>query len=71
MILLDNSMFDDGSIECKNFFLATPDETLVFEWDGVQKRFPDLSKTIAQCVKGGGRHFTLMYKGELCELQWD
>ena len=39
MILLDNRMFDDGSIDCKNFFIATHDSSYVCEYDHILKHF--------------------------------
>ena len=42
-IILEESMFDDGSLDCVNFVVATQNEySEVISWEYFQVKFPEL-----------------------------
>jgi hypothetical protein len=71
MVLLPVEMFDDGSIECKTFCFATEDDALVFEWDSIQKRFPEFVNQIREAIAAKKQYIGVQYNGQYCEFQWD
>jgi hypothetical protein len=67
-IFLDNSMFDDGSIECKNFIVANDEGSYNCEWNWIESTFPNLLDTIKEAIRLGKRYVTTP-EGE--EISWD
>lgn len=76
VLLLDNSMFDDGSVECRNFVFCTADAAYNAEWDLVQRCIP-YPELILEAIARGKHHVNvksigLQYSGDLVlEIQWD
>lgn len=75
-IMLDNSMFDDGSIECKNFTLVVGAEYDIIqcEWDYILKHYTVLvHKDIREAISKGQRH--IVYDNGnphgYCAISWD
>lgn len=72
-ILLENSLFDDGSFECFNFFLAHDDGT-----DQVDSKHPFIEECKAEieaAMSRGERHIQvksgLVFAGlTVYEIQW-
>lgn len=74
--VLDNSLFDDGSIECKNFQVATKDEGYIREWFQLQDIFSGkIQRLILESIGQGKRYVELdNYPTELgliVEISWD
>jgi hypothetical protein len=72
LILLDNSLFDDGSFECYNFWLATEDGTVQVDASLI-KTFDFLDQILDAMAKGKSHLVTtdLVYGGEqILEIQW-
>ena len=58
--LLDNSMFDDGSIECKNFQVADLYDAYICEWSYIQSTFGDkVCDLIRKAIAKGQRYITI------------
>jgi hypothetical protein len=75
VLLLDNSMFDNGGVECKNFTVCTANDYANYEWHTIRAMFPQ--DMILQAIGKGERHLNVKHLGitvecELVlELQWD
>lgn len=72
IVLLDNSMFDDGSFECYNFWFVTSDGT--YQIDAEFVKGLDFVEQIVERMKAGHSHLNttdLVYGGEqVLEIQW-
>lgn len=74
MILLNNSMFDDGSFECFNFWIADQDGT--YQVDASSDIIKHLKGLIQIEMKRGNSHLNtskseLIYGGvQVLEIQW-
>lgn len=68
-ILLDNSLFDDDGIECKNFTVADKDNHYICEWEYIQKVFPNVIDKIKAVIKSGG-YYIYDSKHDL-QISWD
>lgn len=75
-VLLDNSMFDDGSIECKNFQVSTLEDYRLCEWDYIEANFPkSIQSKIVKAINAGksfiGEQYDLPGLGIVVEISWD
>jgi hypothetical protein len=81
MTILPNELFDDGSIEARNFTVVLYNELYetaeYYEWSGIQKHYPEYVKEILEAFKAGKHHYTVDIKlpdefsGLIVEFQWD
>ncbi len=70
-VLLDNSMFDDGSVECKTFTVASEYDFFTCEWSYIQSTFSGkIQKQIIEAIAQGKRYVPIEHK-IICEIQWD
>lgn len=79
MILLPAHMFDDGSLECKNFCVVTVDkdgyeDALVCEYYYIKKNYPLYISRIEK-ANTEGKHYIgcgrAAVPSEYFEIQWD
>lgn len=74
MTLLNNSMFDDGSFECFNFWVADQDGT--YQVGAENDLIQHMKSQIETAMKAGKSHLGtrgqgLVYGGvEILEIQW-
>lgn len=72
VILLDNSMFDNGSFECFNFWIADQDGT--YQVDASSDVIQHVKSQIEARMSEGHSHLVcrgLVYGGvEVLEIQW-
>ena len=81
MQLLPNSMFDDGTAQCKTFILASQTETYVVEWSYIETLPKAVQNAILSLIEAGHHHLPvskldIQYVGRLwtdhiLEIQWD
>lgn len=75
MLLLDNSLFDDGSLECKNFTVSDSEGYYVCEWEWIKNKFAAaIHKRIAEAVVKGEYYIGIegINKGDrYFEISWD
>lgn len=75
--VLDNSMFDVGTIECKNFCINTLDDSFVCEWDYIKEHFSDKIQDRIRESIGLGRYHVVLEPipidgiGYVIEINWD
>lgn len=73
-ILLPNSLFDDGSLECKTWVVATNENSQIVSWKYIQKTFPEHIKAINRAIEEG-KHYIGITQEECLpgyfEIQWD
>lgn len=70
--ILDGSMFDDGSLDCKTFGLANSETTYYVSWETIKDMFPHLVEVIQLRVKQDQYHLSLTKDDhdEYLEIQW-
>jgi hypothetical protein len=70
--ILNNDLFDDGSMDCLNFWVSNDDGTYVCEIDHI--RTLGLEKLIGEAIKAGKRHVApkgLVYGGlNILQVVW-
>lgn len=71
--LLDNSMFDDGSMEYKTFTIATQERFYISEWTGIVTCYSvEVQRQIRIAMANGQRYITLApQEHETIEISWD
>jgi hypothetical protein len=75
VMLLDNRMFDNGSVECRNFVVCTANDSANYEWHTIKAMFPQ--DMILEAIAKGAHHLNVRHLGITCEcelvleLQWD
>jgi hypothetical protein len=71
--VLDNSMFDDGSLDCKTFGLSNSETTYYAEWATVQHELPTLVEAIKAAVARDENYITVPndIETEWLEVTWD
>ena len=69
--LLDYSMFDDGSLECKTFCIATHDDARIVEYSVIKEAFPENLERIRKAVDQGKHHLGCHNEFGYFEIQWD
>lgn len=72
--LLDNSMFDDGSLDCKNFFISTEDGCYIAEYPFIV--ILGMQDEVKSAIAAGKRYIApngpLVYGGnQILEIAWD
>jgi hypothetical protein len=73
-IILPNSMFDDGSLECRTFCIATHDDAWITSWNTIKREYPDhIERIKAQDASGGLHYIGIGSLGDpgYTEIQWD
>ena len=69
--LLDNSLFDDGTIECKNFQVSSIDDYYICEWTDIQNTFSGkIQRQIIEAIAQGKQYVAIEHK-MICEISWD
>lgn len=73
MIVLDNSMFDDGGIESRNFQVADHDDAYVCEWEYICSKFSTRiqGQIIKAFVEGKQYVTTIDDQSKFIEISWD
>lgn len=68
-ILLPNSLFDDGSIECKTFCVATynEDDSFVCEYSTIKSTYPEYIERILEAIRLNKSYIQTAFG----EIQWD
>lgn len=64
--------FDDGSLDCKNWAIASVEGAQFSSWAYIKKTYPELVPLIQERVKAG--HYYLSCDGiydDVVEIQWD
>ena len=70
--VLDNSMFDDGGIECRNFQVATQDDAYTCEYEWIQNNFSRNLVSIQIAVEEHKDYINVMGDdGIVYEVSWD
>lgn len=71
-IILPNSIFDDGSLECKTFCVCTAnDNTFVCEYSSILKHYSEHIPYIQQAIVEGKNYIGYDVGQGYCEIQWD
>jgi len=71
-MILPNSMFDDDSIECKNFTVSDNDGYYICEWDWIKKKFNrDTQRAIFQAMHLKQYYIVVYNEGPVVEISWD
>ncbi len=70
--VLDSTMFDDGSMDCRTFGLANSETTYYVSWETIKAMFPHLIETIQNRVSQDQYHLVLSKEDhdEYLEIQW-
>jgi hypothetical protein len=81
-IILPNSLFDDGSLECKTFVVCLPNQdTIVCEFSYILKYHSDKVDLIKAAIAAGKSYIGYLIPSSkplsfgvtesYCEIQWD
>lgn len=70
MRVLDNGLFDDGSLECRTFWVCTAEDSYMCEIDTIRREFSEYFKQIVE-AKNDGKHHISLQSGDTVEIQWD
>ena len=69
MLILDPKMFDDGTLLYKNFCIATADDTMLCEFETIQREF---AAHIPEILKNIDKGYIVVGSGaDSFEIQWD
>ena len=70
--ILDNSLFDDGSLDCKSWVIATQDDCYYTSWKAIKRNYPEFVPLIEARVRMDEYYLSCegIYDGVI-EVQWD